>query len=115
MSFIYSRWARRDKQLAGNVVYLFAVCSPRQAKRRKCRLSVRGAFAATSKPLKKTFICSRRVRRDKQTAEKAVYLFAVGLSRQANRRKSRLSVRGVLAVTSKTPKQPFICSRRVTP
>src|SRR5699024_963340 len=86
-----------------------------RSNRRKCCLSVRGEFAVTSKPLKKPFICSRRVRRDTQTAEKAVYLFAVGLARQANRRKYRLSIHSERDVPSQTPKQPFICSRRVTP
>src|SRR5699024_12818758 len=76
MSFIYSRWARRDKQTAEKAVYLFTVSSPRQANRRKSRLSVRGEFAVTSNSPKIPFICSRCARRDKQTAEKVVYLFA---------------------------------------
>src|SRR5699024_5463305 len=113
MSFIYSRWVRRDKQIAGNVVHLFAVSSPRQATQGKCRLSVRGVLAVTSKSPKKPFICSRCARRDKQIAEKAVYLFAVSSPRQANRRKCRLSVRGEFAATSKSPEKPFICSRWV--
>src|SRR5699024_12807755 len=96
MSFIYSRRARRDKQIAGNVVYLFVVSSPRQATRQKCRLSIRGELAATSKPPKKPFIYSRRVRRDRQIARKSVYLFAVSSPSQTKRRKRRVSVDGEL-------------------
>src|SRR5699024_11444456 len=58
-------------------------------------------------------ICSWCARRDKQTAETAVYLFAVSSPWQANRRKSRLSIHGKLAVTSKPPKKPFLRSRSV--
>src|SRR5699024_5629501 len=111
MSFIYSRWVRRGKQTAETAVYLFAVSSPRQANCRNSLLSVRGEFAVTSKSPEKPFICSRWACRDKQIAGNVVYLFAVGLPRQANRRKCRLSVRGELAVTSKSPKKPFIYSR----
>src|SRR5699024_4426420 len=87
----------------------FAVNTQRQ----KMLLSIHGELSVTSKPPEKPFICSRWVCRDKQTAETAVYLFAVSSPRQANRRNSRLSVRGEFAVTSKPPKQPFIYSRRV--
>src|SRR5699024_11935560 len=75
--------ARRDKQTAEKAVYLFAVSSPRQANRQKCCLSVRGEFAVTSNSPKQPFNYSRRVRRDKQTAVKAVYLFAESPPRQA--------------------------------
>src|SRR5699024_12038053 len=43
------------------------------------RLSVRGEFAVTSKSSKILFICSRWACRDKQSTEKAVYLFAASL------------------------------------
>src|SRR5699024_4857101 len=111
MLVICSWCARRDKQTAETAVYLFAVSSPWQANRRKSRLSIHGKLAVTSKAPKKPLIYYRGSRRDKQNAGKAVYLFTVSSPRQANRRKSRLSVRGGLAVTSKLPKQPFICSR----
>src|SRR5699024_6280677 len=111
MSFIYSRWVRRGKQTVATAVYLFAVSSPRQANCRNSLLSVRGEFAVTSKSPEKPFICSRWACRDKQTAETAVYLFAVSSPRQANHQKSRLSIRGGFTAASKSPKQPFICSR----
>src|SRR5699024_3569984 len=111
MSFICSRCVRRDKQITRKAVYLFAVCSPRQPNQGKCRLSVRGVLAVTSKLPKIPFICSRWACRDKQIAEKAVYLFAVRSPRQATRRKCRLSVRGGFDVTSNSPEMPFICSR----
>src|SRR5699024_11938896 len=111
MSFICSWWVRRGKQIAEKAVYLFAVSSPRQANCRNSLLSVRGEFAVTSKSPEKPFICSRWACRDKQTAETAVYLFAVSSPRQANHQKSRLSIRGGFTAASKSPKQPFICSR----
>src|SRR5699024_12797939 len=79
--------------------------------RRNSRLTIRGELAVTSNSPEMSFICSRCVRRDKQSTETAVYLFAVCLPRQATRRKSRLSVRGEFAVTSKSPEKPFIYSR----
>src|SRR5699024_12883859 len=97
MSFICSRCARRDKQSTEKAVYLFTVSSPRQATRRKSRLSVRGVLAVTSNSPKQPFICSRRDRRGKQNSEKGVYLFAVRSPRQATRRKCRLSIRGEFA------------------
>src|SRR5699024_7937866 len=112
MSFIYSRWVRRDKQVARNVVYLFAVDLPRQANQGKCLLSIRGVLAVTSKPPKKPFIYSRWVRRDKQSTEKAVYLFAVSSPRQANRQKCRLSIRGASPRDHSTVKVAFIYSQR---
>src|SRR5699024_5016245 len=110
--FICSRCVRRDKQNTEKAVYLFAVSSPRQANRRKCRLSVRGEFAATSKSPEKPFICSRWVCRDKQSTEKAVYLFAVSSPRQANRQKCRLSIRGASPRDHSTVKVAFIYSQR---
>src|SRR5699024_11190680 len=77
--FICSRLVRRDKQLAETAVYLFAVSSPRQANHRNSRLSVRGEFSVASKSPEKPFIFSRCARRDKQTAETAVYLFTARL------------------------------------
>src|SRR5699024_10357325 len=106
------RCARRDKQPAEQAVYLFSVSSPRQATRRKRRLSVRGEFAATSKSPEKPFICSRWVCRDKQSTEKAVYLFAVSSPRQANRQKCRLSIRGASPRDHSTVKVAFIYSQR---
>src|SRR5699024_12337738 len=100
MSFICSRWARRDKQTAEKVVYLFAVSSPRQATRRNSRLTIRGEFAATSNSPKQPFIYSRWVRRDKQVAETAVYLFTVSSLCQANSGRSRLSIHGQVAEAS---------------
>src|SRR5699024_6981427 len=77
MPFIYSRGVSRDKQTAEKAVYLFAVSSSLQASRCTCRLSVRGEFAAASESREMQFIYSRCASRDKQSAENAVYLFAV--------------------------------------
>ena len=68
---------RRDQLIVENAVYLFAVGLPRQATRRKCRLSVRGGFAATSNSPEMPFICSRWICRGKQLAGNSVYLFTV--------------------------------------
>src|SRR5699024_12839955 len=93
MSFICSRCVRRDKQIGGNVVYLFAVGLPRQATRRKSRLSIRGELAVTSKPPKKSFIYSRRACRDKQTAQKTAYLLTVSALRQENTKNRRSTMK----------------------
>src|SRR5699024_12262667 len=108
MSFICSRCARRDKQSTEKAVYLFTVSSPRQATRRKSRLSVRGVLAVTSNSPKQPFICSRCARRDKQNTKKSVYLFAVRSPWQLNWRKSRLSVRVVSNVSPETPAKTVI-------
>src|SRR5699024_12156135 len=91
---------RRDQLIVENAVYLFVVGLPRQANRWKCRLSIRGGFAVTSKSPEMSFIYSRWACRDKQIAGKVVYLFAVGSPCQAKHRKSRVSIRGELAVPS---------------
>src|SRR5699024_11332896 len=104
---------RRDQLIVENAVYLFVVGLPRQANRWKCRLSIRGGFAVTSKSPEMSFICSRWICRGKQIRGNVFYLFAVCSPWQANRRKSRLSIHGEFAVTSKAPKKPFMCSQLV--
>src|SRR5699024_12306261 len=94
----------RDQLIVENSVYLFAMGLPRQANRRKCCLSVRGVLAVTSNSPEMSFNYSRCARRDKQIAETAVYLFAVSSPRQANRRKSRLSIHGEHLETRKSQK-----------
>src|SRR5699024_12883858 len=109
--FIVDRCVRSNKQIAEKAVYLFTVDSPRQANRRKSRLSIHGEFAATSNSPEKPFICSRCARRDKQLAETAVYLFAARSPWQAKQRKRRLSVRGAIPEASNTAKMSSIYSR----
>src|SRR5699024_12593214 len=91
---------RRDQLIVENAVYLFVVGLPRQANRWKCRLSIRGELAVTSKSPERSVIRSRCVRRGKQHAGNAVNRSAVGSPRHAKRRKDRIAVRGELAATS---------------
>src|SRR5699024_12416795 len=111
--FIVDRCVRSNKQIAEKAVYLFTVDSPRQANRRKSRLSIHGEFAATSNSPEKPFICSRRVRRGPQNGERAVYRFAARRPGQETRSKRRLSVGGEWTAASEATGMPFICSRTV--
>src|SRR5699024_11584077 len=98
MLFICSRWVCCDNQIRGNVVYLFAVSLPRQANRRKCRLSIRGGLAVTSNSPEMSFIYSRCARRGKQIAGNVVYLFAVSSSRHDNLWKNRFYFIGLCVI-----------------
>src|SRR5699024_10186457 len=65
-----SRWVRRDKQSTEKAVYLFAVSSPRQANRQKCRLSIRGASPRDHSTVKVAFIYSQRFPCNRSTTKK---------------------------------------------
>src|SRR5699024_4177636 len=88
--FIYSRWVCRGKQIAGNIVYLFTVSSPRQAKHRNSLLSVRGASPRDHSTVKVAFIYSQRFPCNRSTTKKLgfsqVLLYILRITYKTNKK-----------------------------